>query len=77
MLVLSRRQDEFVQIGDEIVIKIVRTARGSVKIGIDAPQGVRVLRGEVEDRHIAVGTEDLQKAPLQRRLERKRSCPAV
>ncbi|MCA8995672.1 MAG: carbon storage regulator [Planctomycetaceae bacterium] len=79
MLVLSRRQNELVQIGDNIYVKIIRTARGSVKIGIDAPDGMRVLRGEVEDRDLVIeapaATAPL--APLARRLEKRRVCEAV
>lgn len=47
MLVVARKQHEFIQIGEDIIIKIIKTARGSVKIGIDAPGGLRVLRGEL------------------------------
>lgn len=49
MLVISRKQQEFVQIGDDIVVKVIRTSRGAVKIGIEAPGGVRVLRGELAE----------------------------
>lgn len=49
MLVLSRKAEEFVQIGENIIVKVIKTASGSVKIGIDAPGGVRVLRGELFD----------------------------
>ena len=37
MLVLTRKATETIQIGDGIVIKVIKTGRGSVKIGIDAP----------------------------------------
>lgn len=47
MLVVSRKTNEFVQIGESIVVKIIKTGSGSVKIGIDAPGGTRVLRGEL------------------------------
>jgi carbon storage regulator len=47
MLVLTRKQDEMIQIGDSIVIKVIATGRGKVKIGIEAPSNVRVLRGEL------------------------------
>ncbi|MEW4487707.1 carbon storage regulator [Thalassoglobus sp. JC818] len=47
MLVVSRKKHEFIQIGEDIVIKVIKTSRGSVKIGIDAPGGTRVLRGEL------------------------------
>ncbi|MEZ6064852.1 MAG: carbon storage regulator [Planctomycetaceae bacterium] len=45
MLVLTRKMDEMIQIGDSIVIKVISTGRGKVKLGIDAPKDVRVLRG--------------------------------
>ena len=47
MLVLTRKRDEEIKIGNDIVIRVMKTAKGSVKIGIDAPPSVRVLRGEV------------------------------
>jgi carbon storage regulator len=47
MLVITRKEAELVQIGDEIVVKVIQTGRGSIKIGIAAPAHVRVLRGEM------------------------------
>lgn len=47
MLVLTRKQAETIHIGDDIVIKVIQTGRGSIKIGVEAPGAVRVLRGEV------------------------------
>lgn len=47
MLVLSRKQEETIRIGDDIVIKVIKTGHGTVKIGIVAPSSVRVLRGEL------------------------------
>ncbi len=47
MLVLTRKKGETIQIGDSIVIKVITTGRGKVKIGIEAPQATRVLRGEL------------------------------
>jgi carbon storage regulator len=49
MLVLTRKQSEMIQIGDDIVIKVIRTGKSTVKIGIDAPAHVRVLRAELCD----------------------------
>lgn len=48
MLVLSRRQNEqiaFPELG--ITVEVLRTKGGSVRLGISAPQDVRVLRGEL------------------------------
>ena len=47
MLVLTRKPAETILIGDGIVVKVIKTARGTVKIGIDAPDDVRVIRGEL------------------------------
>lgn len=47
MLVLTRKCSEMIQIGDDIRIKVIRTGRNSVKIGIEAPNDVRVLRAEL------------------------------
>ena len=47
MLVLTRKAAETILIGDNIVIKVIKTGRGTVKIGIEAPEDVRVMRGEL------------------------------
>lgn len=47
MLVLTRKRDEVIQIGDNIVIKILKTGKGAIKIGVDAPENIRVIRGEL------------------------------
>lgn len=47
MLVLTRKKDETIRIGDSIVIKVISCGRGKAKIGIEAPATTRVLRGEL------------------------------
>ena len=49
MLVLSRKQDERIRIGDDIQIVIVKAmdGHGQVRIGIEAPANVAVHREEV------------------------------
>ena len=49
MLVLTRKRSERIQIGDNVVVKVIRLGRNSVKIGIEAPGHVRVLRSELCD----------------------------
>lgn len=49
MLVLTRKIAETIHIGDDIVIKVISCGRGRVKIGIEAPNSVRVVRGEITD----------------------------
>jgi len=47
MLVLTRKQGERIQIGDDVVITVVRTKGKAVRLGIQAPAHVPVLRGEI------------------------------
>lgn len=50
MLVLSRKKEESLIIGDNIEIKIVEIEDGKVKIGIEAPKNVTINRKEVFDK---------------------------
>lgn len=47
MLILSRKEDESIVIGDNITVKIVSAEKGVVKIGIEAPKEVTILRSEL------------------------------
>ncbi len=52
MLVLTRKQEErivFPNLGIEV--EILRVKGGTVRVGVDAPRSVRVLRGELADNH--------------------------
>ncbi len=48
MLVLTRRSGESIVIGDSIRIQVGRTTGKRVKLCIDAPADVRVVRGELQ-----------------------------
>ena len=50
MLVLSRKQNESVQIDSEIRVTVVSIRKGLVKLGISAPDHVRIIRQELIDR---------------------------
>lgn len=54
MLVLSRKGQEWFAIGGNIKITVIEIHRGSVKIGIDAPRQIPVLRGELIDQGIDI-----------------------
>lgn len=47
MLVLTRKNGESIDIGDDIVIKIVKAKNNKVKIGIEAPRTIKVKRSEL------------------------------
>lgn len=48
MLVLSRKQSERIRLGNDIVVTVVRVAGDKVRLGIEAPSSVVVLRDELE-----------------------------
>ena len=50
MLVLTRKVNEKIKIGDDIIISILDIGKGCVRIGIDAPKSVSVHRQEVYDK---------------------------
>lgn len=47
MLVLSRKTGETIHIGDDIEIRILEVKGDTVRIGIEAPRSVDILRGEL------------------------------
>ncbi|MCA9146380.1 MAG: carbon storage regulator [Planctomycetales bacterium] len=48
MLVLSRKDGEQIVIGDDVVVSILRIAGNRVRIGIEAPESVHIVRGELD-----------------------------
>ncbi|TWT98423.1 carbon storage regulator [Stieleria varia] len=52
MLVLSRKLDEKIMIGDDIVLTLVKIDSNRVRIGISAPKDVHILRGELAGKEI-------------------------
>lgn len=47
MLVLTRKKNESIQIGEDIEIKILSVDGDQIKIGIEAPQSIDIHRKEV------------------------------
>jgi carbon storage regulator len=83
VLVLTRKYGEQIMIGDDIVITIMESRGDAVRIGIEAPRGVKVSRAEVvaavteENRAAAStdpGAEDSIRASLGRLFSSR--CPA-
>ena len=50
MLILTRKLGESISIGDNIKIVVLDTSRKQVKLGIEAPDDVKVHRSEIYDR---------------------------
>jgi len=57
MLVLSRKKDEKIIIGDQITLMVIEIRGDKVRLGIDAPKEVTVHRQEVYD---AIKKEETQ-----------------
>ncbi|MCL4112081.1 UNVERIFIED_CONTAM: hypothetical protein GTU68_015715 [Idotea baltica] len=49
MLVLTRKHGERIQVGENIVIRVIRTGKRSVQLGIEAPRETRVVRAEIAE----------------------------
>ena len=49
MLILSRKIDQKIKIGDDITITLIEVHGDQVKIGVEAPKNVKVFRQEVFD----------------------------
>ncbi|OIH98559.1 MULTISPECIES: carbon storage regulator CsrA [unclassified Curtobacterium] len=77
MLVLTRKVGERILVGDDIVITVLDARGDGVRIGIDAPRGVKIQREEVvravteanaEAAAAAAGADDDAEARLRRAL---------
>ncbi len=49
MLVLTRKAGEIIHIGDDISLMVVRIGLNGVRLGIEAPRGVTIVRKELVD----------------------------
>ncbi|MDU0344323.1 carbon storage regulator CsrA [Microbacterium sp. KSW2-29] len=55
MLVLTRRPNESIMIGDDVTVTVLGVTATGVRIGIDAPRDTRIHRSEIV---VAVGSEN-------------------
>jgi len=64
MLVLSRKKDESIMVGDHIEINILAVEGEQIKLGIVAPKTVKVHRSEVFEAIQAQNKEALSTSPI-------------
>ncbi|MBI4620084.1 MAG: carbon storage regulator CsrA [Desulfobacterales bacterium] len=50
MLVLTRRSEEAIKLGDDITITVIEVRGNQVRLGIEAPTGIRVYRKELYEK---------------------------
>jgi carbon storage regulator len=62
MLVLSRKESQRIRLGESIVVTIVKISGDKVRVGIEAPADVLVLRDELELRSPSEAAENLTSA---------------
>jgi carbon storage regulator CsrA len=86
MLVLTRKMTEQIQVGENVTITVLSVKGRTVRLGIEAPQSVRVLRTEVQVRDLEAKANAEQKpdrveltkvrtgeSPLGRRVAKTRA----
>lgn len=71
MLVLTRKKEEKLYIGNNITLTVLKVKGNSVQIGVEAPRDVRVLRSELafEDNQPQKDTKQKQSAGVNRLRE--------
>lgn len=47
MLVLGRKPGEYVMIGKDIMVKVVKSGEGDLRLAIAAPKCINIIRGEI------------------------------
>ncbi len=65
MLVLSRKVDDTIIISDTIKIQVIKIKGNTIRLGIEAPSDVKILRGELAPYDIKPtrGTDSKEKSP--------------
>ena len=69
MLILSRKINEKIMIGDDISVSIIEIRGDQVRIGVDAPRKVKVFRQEVYDAIKAENKAAAESAPVLPQLD--------
>ena len=64
MLVLTRKNQEVIRIGDNITVTILKVKGQAVSVGIDAPREVRIIRGELAEK-----AKEMSPAPVAASVE--------
>jgi len=62
MLILGRKEKETIIIGNDVVVSVENITKSMVKIGIEAPKDVMILRGELKDRIVESNLKATNKA---------------
>ncbi len=58
MLILTRREDEKILIGDNIILQVLGIEGNRVRLGLDAPKDIAILREEIHGRYTNDASND-------------------
>ena len=75
MLVLTRKVNQQIRLGDDITVTILRVQGNSIRIGVEAPREVRVVRGELNA--LDQKTEHQNGTPVQNGSEPGAAIPTA
>lgn len=76
MLVLTRKLNESIQIGDDVEIKIIDISKSGIRLGIKAPKSLMILRKELlnqikDDNLHSIADENISLESLSKRIKRE------
>ena len=71
MLILTRKKNETIQIGNGVEIKIIRVSGNKVRLGIVAPKETRVLRIELDETDNPIEQQQQQQQQQQPTVYRR------
>ena len=74
MLVLSRKESQRIRLGDSIVITVVRVTGDKVRLGIEAPRDMIVLRDELEPLNLEATVRESSAPAIQ---DAENLCTAI
>lgn len=72
MLVLSRKPGQTIELPQlQVAVRVLKTSPSQVQVGIEAPESIRIVRGELNERDLRLAPLDLEDSPamLMHQLE--------
>lgn len=76
MLVLTRKQQQQIQIGEGVTITILKVKGNTVRIGIEAPNDVKIVRAELEPEEEVAPAEEVEPQTTVSRIDQIESATA-
>ena len=52
MLVIGRKPGEYIMIGDDIKVKVVKSDNGDLRLAVEAPRDIKITRGEIYEENL-------------------------